>query len=79
MFTVYVKIKSVDKNSGYILARPTRWFLVRDIISPFDQNKMKLGENLEISSVIDGIRYEIDTDLFGVPNSESPSKLNFFR
>jgi hypothetical protein len=38
---VYVKIKTVDKHPEYILARPTRWLPVKDIISPFEPNKMK--------------------------------------
>jgi hypothetical protein len=71
---VYVKIKTVDKHPEYILARPTRWLPVKDIISPFEPNKMKIGDKIKLSSMIDGIRYEMDAEILfdfieTIPNS----------
>ncbi len=69
-----VQIQTCDKNSGYIMARPLRWFPVRDIITRFDNKNLKIGDKVALSTMIDGILYNIHETIYfdlieNIPNA----------
>ena len=71
---VMVNINTCDKNSEYILARPLRWFPVSDIINGIDKNKLKIGDKVVLSTMIDGILYNIHGTIYldlieNIPNA----------
>jgi hypothetical protein len=71
---VMVQIQTCDKNSEYILARPLRWFPVRDIITRFDKTNLKIGDKVALSTMIDGILYNIHGTIYldlieNIPNA----------